>query len=83
MRKRLRQGRMLAGSGRRCSPTPALHPHPHPHPKPLTRPVPPLPTSRAPQIKGPGMPMTRDYRMDRVVLFVDDDGKVSRVPRNG
>lgn len=28
-------------------------------------------------------PVTRDYRADRVRLFVDGDGRIARVPRVG
>jgi Potato inhibitor I family len=35
------------------------------------------------QIVGPGQMVTQDYRLDRVRIYVDADGKVSRPPRTG
>ncbi|XP_076447125.1 uncharacterized protein LOC143284308 [Babylonia areolata] len=31
----------------------------------------------------PGQPVTRDYRFNRVRIFVDDKGKVSETPKTG
>ncbi|UJR36016.1 hypothetical protein I4U23_028755 [Adineta vaga] len=35
------------------------------------------------EIKQDGSPCTRDYRLDRVRLFVDDNNKIIRAPRTG
>ncbi|CAF0959963.1 unnamed protein product [Adineta steineri] len=35
------------------------------------------------EIKEDGSPCTRDYRLDRVRLFVDDNNKIVRAPTNG
>jgi len=35
------------------------------------------------QVLPEGSPTTRDYRIDRVRIFVDDNNKVVEVPRNG
>jgi hypothetical protein len=67
--------RPAAGGGRQLRSPPL--PPPSTHPLPL-----PLPFQNR-QIKGPGMPMTRDYRIERVFIMVDEDNKVSRPPRNG
>ena len=41
------------------------------------------PPSAAPQIVPPGSMVTRDYRLDRVRIFTNDDGKVDRAPKSG
>ncbi|GBF93635.1 hypothetical protein Rsub_06357 [Raphidocelis subcapitata] len=34
-------------------------------------------------VRAPGQPMTRDFRVDRVVLMVDEEGKVKTKPMTG
>ncbi|CAF2930947.1 unnamed protein product [Rotaria sp. Silwood2] len=36
-----------------------------------------------PEILPQGSPTTRDYRLDRVRLFVDDNNKIVQTPTNG
>ena len=36
-----------------------------------------------PSPQPPGSMVTRDYRLDRVRIFTNDDGKVDRAPKSG